>query len=173
MKERSSPREKQHSKVLAFLQTRYGIEHKDILILIKEKERQKKEQESHYVPVSLFAKTPLSSLELITRFLRDIKKLKFTEMEKILGRDQRVLSTTYRNAKKKFPSEIQITATKYYVPCHLLQNKQFSVLENIVLYLNQAYHLSNAEIAILLNKDPRTIWTVLDRIKKKGKEVNT
>jgi hypothetical protein len=92
-------------------------------------------------------------------------------MEKILGRDQRVLSTTYRNAKKKYADELKILPTKYYIPCHIIANKQWSVLENITLYLKQEYQLSNTEIAHLLNKDPRTIWTVLNRIKKKGKEV--
>ncbi len=173
MGKQSGHREKQHSKVLAFLQNAYGISHHDLLVLIKEKERQKIEQESHYIPLSLFAKTPLSSLEIITCFLRDIKKLKFSEMEKILGRDQRVLSTTYRNAKKKYPSEIKISSSTYYVPCHLLQNKQLSVLENIIFYMKAEYQLHNHEIAKLLNKDPRTIWTVLNRIKKKGKEVHT
>lgn len=166
-------KEKQLSKVLLFLQTVYGIEPSEIMHLVQEKERRKREVESYTVPVSLFAETPLSALEVITRYLHDIRKLKFSEMEKILGRDQRVLSTTYRNAKKKFPSELKSSSSNYYVPCYLLQNKRWSVLENIVLYLKQAYHLSNSEIATLLNKDPRTIWTVLDRIKKKGKEVHT
>lgn len=166
-------KEKQLSEVLLFLQTVYGIEPREIMRLIQEKEQHKREAESYTIPVSLFAETTLSALEVMTRYLHDIRKLKFSEMEKILGRDQRVLSTTYRNAKKKFPSEIKISSSKHYFPCHLLQNKQWSVLENIVHYLKQAYHLSNSEIATLLNKDPRTIWTVIDRIKKKGKEVRT
>jgi len=42
-----------------------------------------------------------------------------------------------------------------------------SVLENISLYLRSEYGLSNAQIAKLLRKDNRTIWTVIDRAERK------
>jgi hypothetical protein len=91
-------------------------------------------------------------------------------METILGRDQRVLSTTYRNAKKKNPEQLTITPTKYYLPCHIIANKKLSVLETIASYLKREYKLTNAAIAILLNKDQRTIWTVLNRARSKVKK---
>ena len=157
----------QRSELLRFLQKTYQITQEDLLILQKEKEKEKIEHQSHYIPVSIFAQSPLSSLEAITCFLRDIKNLKFADMEKILNRDQRVLSTTYRNAKKKHPSSIKTSKTRYYFPCHLISNKKLSVLENIVFYLKKEYKLSNSKIALELNKDPRTVWTVLNRIKQK------
>ena len=159
--------EKQLLEVLTLLQK---LESKEILKLIKKNEWQKKQQESSFIPVSLFSATPLSSLEAITVYLRDVKQLRFTEMEKLLNRNQIALSTTYRNARKKYPKIIRIKETKYFIPCSIFSNKKLSVLENIVFYLKHEYNLMNVQISQQLNKDQRTIWTVFDRAKKKVRE---
>jgi hypothetical protein len=167
MSQRRKNSEKRLAEVLRFLKKDYDLNPTEILHLIKDKEQQKKQAEALYIPVSLFTASKLSSLETIVRFLRDTKGLKFTEMARVLGRDQRALSTTYRNAKKKNPYSIKIQNTKFPIPCNIIANKELSVLEHIVFYLKHEYKLSNAAIATALNKDPRTIWTVLNRIRKK------
>ncbi len=52
------------------------------------------------------------------------------------------------------------------IPSSIFRDRSVSVLEAIVEYLkgrDMTYH----EIAILLNRDDRTIWTVYSRTKKK------
>lgn len=159
---------KQEEHLLELLTILKKLDPKDVLKLIKEKEKEQKQLESKVIPVSLFAATSLSSLEAITVYLRENKGLRFSEMEKILSRNQIMLSTTYRNAKKKYAKKIEISETKYSLPCSIFSNRKLSVLENIVLYLKKEYELSNKSIGLLLKKDPRTIWTVLSRAKKKG-----
>jgi hypothetical protein len=154
-------------EVLRFLQKEYNLEKKDLLVLSKEKEKQQKEETSHYISASYIASSKVSCLQAITCFLKDEKGLRFSLMEHILGRDQRSLSTTYRNAKKKNADKITTKKEKYFIPCHILRNKELSVLEHVTFYLKSQYNLSNVEIAIALEKDPRTIWTVLDRVKRK------
>lgn len=171
MKEDSKKQEKKLQEVLRFLENTYAVAPTEVLKLIRERERKKKEEESAYVPVSLFRAAQVSSLEAITLYLRDIKKLKFSEIGSLLGRNQIALSSTYRSAKKKHPASLRIEESEYSIPCAALKAKKLSVLETIVVYLKAAYRLPNNEIAKLLEKDPRTIWTVLHRAKKK--EVRT
>ena len=164
MKKRGKNEERALLAVLTLLQK---LEPKEILKLIKEKEKKEKVLQSNLIPVSLFSASSLSSLEAMTIYLRENKALKFSEMEKILFRNQIMLSTTYRNAKKKYTKDLQLPDSKYFLPCTIFANKKLSVLENIVFYMKQEYHLQNNQISKLLNKDPRTIWTVLYRIKEK------
>ncbi len=167
MREESKKQEKRLQEVLKFLENTYAVAPTEVLKLIREKERKKKEEESAYVPVSLFTAAQVSSLEAITLYLRDIKELKFSEIGSLLGRNQIALSSTYRSAKKKYPSVLRIEESDYKIPCTVLKTRTLSVLETIAVYLKDAYQLSNNEIAKLLGKDPRTIWTVLHRAKKK------
>ncbi len=159
---------KKLAEVLEFLKDEYDIAPSQVLRLIKEKKKQQREQGSQYIPVSLFTATPLSSLEAITVYLRETKRHTFVEMESLLGRNQIALATSYRNAKKKDAKQLILQTSKYQIPCSTLKNSELSVLETICFYLKKEYLLSNNEIAKLLNKDPRTIWTVLARAKKKG-----
>ena len=55
------------------------------------------------------------------------------------------------------------------VPTYILKDRSVSVLEASVEYLKNNEKLSFHEIALLINRDDRTIWTVYDRAKKKRK----
>lgn len=162
-------KEVQLRRILAFLRDHYHVAPSEILALIKEKKKEKV-ADNYAIPVCLFASVPLSSLEAITVYLRQEKGFKFSVMGKLLGRNQIVLSTTYRNAKKKYNQQFSVPESRYTIPCHILKNRGLSVLESIVSHLKTEYQLHNHEIAKLLNKDPRTIWTVLSRVKIKMKE---
>ena len=48
-----------------------------------------------------------------------------------------------------------------------MADRSFSTLESIVRYLKESCHLSLHEIAVILNRDDSTIWTVYDRAKRK------
>lgn len=53
------------------------------------------------------------------------------------------------------------------VPVAVLQDRDVSVLEAIAEYMHDERCLTFREIAILLNRDERTVWTVYSRAKKK------
>jgi len=53
------------------------------------------------------------------------------------------------------------------IPSHILTDRSVSVLEAIVKYLKEKKNLTYHEIAVLLNRDDRTIWTVYQRARKK------
>lgn len=49
------------------------------------------------------------------------------------------------------------------------ENPDLTPLEAIVLHLNEMGH-KHHEIALILNRDQRNIWTICDRAKKKVKK---
>jgi hypothetical protein len=55
------------------------------------------------------------------------------------------------------------------IPTLILRDRGISVLEAIVEYLKDEKKLSYHEIAVLLNRDDRTIWTCYKRAKSKRK----
>ncbi|MBI1969360.1 hypothetical protein HYS48_01585 [Candidatus Woesearchaeota archaeon] len=54
-----------------------------------------------------------------------------------------------------------------YIPTRIFQDRRLSVLEALVLHLKEKEGLNFHTIAVLLNRDDRTIWTVYHRAKKK------
>ena len=56
------------------------------------------------------------------------------------------------------------------IPSLVLRDRRISVLEAIVEYLKDEKKLTYHEIAVMLNRDDRTIWTCYNRAKsKRGK----
>ena len=53
------------------------------------------------------------------------------------------------------------------IPLRILQDRQVAVLEAIVEYLREEKGLTFHRIAVLLNRDDRTIWTAYSRVRKK------
>ena len=51
----------------------------------------------------------------------------------------------------------------------IFDDRRLGVLESLVFYLRDTLSLKNSEIAKLLNRDDRTIWTVYNRVNKKIK----
>lgn len=121
-----------------------------------------KEPDEISIPLSVF-KSQLSSLQLIVKYLREVLKLRFVEIAKLLNRDQRTIWCTYSNAKN---FSITVEESEFSIPISIFQSRKLSVLESIVYYLKNK-GLKNYKIAALLQKNPRTIWTVYSRALKK------
>ena len=122
------------------------------------------------VPISVFNNDYLSSLENIVKYLRENLLLSFKQIGSLTNRNQIALAVTYRNAKKKMESRFVVEEiSPYSIPVSILQDRNISVLENIVVYLKDTFGLTYHNIAVLLNRDDRTIWTVYQRAKKKKK----
>ena len=63
-----------------------------------------------------------------------------------------------------------IEYSKFYIPIFVFKDRSLSVLEAITEYLKEELHLRYCQIAALLNRDDRTIWTVYNRAKKKRRK---
>lgn len=55
------------------------------------------------------------------------------------------------------------------IPVAIFDDRRLGVLECLVRYLREKTKLRNSEIAKILNRDDRTIWTVYNRVKQKIK----
>ena len=58
-------------------------------------------------------------------------------------------------------------APSLMIPSFVFKDRRLKVLEVLVEYLKENHNLNYHEIAILLNRDDRTIWTVYQRALKK------
>ncbi|MFH2028209.1 MAG: hypothetical protein ABIJ08_03655 [Nanoarchaeota archaeon] len=56
------------------------------------------------------------------------------------------------------------------IPSTIFRDRKISVLEAVVEYLKDEKNLTYHEIAVLLNRDDRTVWTCYSRAKKKRKK---
>ena len=123
------------------------------------------EKEDIFIPLSIF-NNKLSSLEVISKYLFENQNLSLIEISKLLNRSNRNIWNAYNRSKKKFPDKL-VAKESILMPISVLRNLNFTLLENIVLFLKENIKLSYHEIAVLLQRDDRTIWTVYQRAKKK------
>lgn len=139
----------------------------DILTALKERQ----EKKNSTVPVSIFNNTKLSALEAICKYLKENKSLNYRQIAFFLNRNYDPIAITYRNAKRKMPSGFKVSEKpasldspySVEIPLNIFSNEKLSVLENITSYLKDTLKLTLHQIAVMLNRDDRTIWTVYYR----------
>ncbi|MBW2980815.1 hypothetical protein KY360_05355 [Candidatus Woesearchaeota archaeon] len=121
------------------------------------------------LPISIFDNKKLSALEAITKYLKENKELSFHQIGVILNRNERCIWTTNNNSKKKMKEGFVLKPSRFLIPADIFTNRKLSVLENLVKYMKESLELSLHEIAELLHRDDRTIWTVYSRATRKQK----
>ena len=151
-------------RLLGELERDYNIGKKEILDI----------SEEITVPIWLF-RNELSSFEIIVKYLIEEKRKDISNVAKLTNRSKQGVWQAYNNSKKKVPSRFKLKEDKeiksvYDFPVSIICNKKFSVLESIVKFLREKFQISYTNIANLLSRDPRTIWTVYSRVEKKLKE---
>ncbi|MDP4012727.1 MAG: hypothetical protein Q8R00_03935 [Candidatus Nanoarchaeia archaeon] len=110
------------------------------------------------IPVSIFSKE-LGALESICKYLKENLGFKNKKIASLIDRDSKSVWQAYNSSKNKLPIKFENLESNYLIPASILKNKKLGVLENIVAYLKDSYQLSYHEIALLLKRDERTIWT--------------
>ncbi|MBR9699941.1 hypothetical protein GOV09_05780 [Candidatus Woesearchaeota archaeon] len=142
-------------ELLEQLEKDYGISKKEILEI----------SEDILIPVSLYS-SGLSSLEIIVKYLKEGKQFSLSTIAKLTGRSKQGVWQSLSHARKKHPKAFVSDASPYDFPVSIISDKKHSVLESIVVHLKEAHSLSYAQIARLLNRDQRTVWTVYNKVKK-------
>jgi hypothetical protein len=126
------------------------------------------------IPLSIF-QNKLPPLETLVRYLKDILGLNFSYIAKILNRNETTIWTTYNNSVKKLDSiSVDMTASYkvMFSPLSIFSDRRLSVLESLCQYLFKN-NLSYQEISTIVNRNQKTVWTVVSRAKKKmAKEAN-
>ena len=153
------------AKFLKHLKEDYGLSSDEIIDIITKQTGKKISKDQ--IPVSIFENDKLSAFEAIVKYLKEDAGKKLRDIAVSLERTDGAIWTTYNNAKKKMGSRLKVVETKFSIPLLIIKNRKLSVLENIVKHLKEVYGLSYHEIAVMLNRNDRTIWTVYNRAKKK------
>ena len=130
-----------------------------------------KEDSVILIPLSVFLDRGVSVLEAVSEYLKDSKELSYHEIAVLLNRNDRTIWTCYNRAKKKNPGHVvKLAESKEHIPSSIFLDREVSVLEAIVEYLKDERGLSYHEMAVLLNRDDRTVWTCYNRAKKKRRK---
>ncbi len=123
---------------------------------------QNKKKKAIRVPVSVF-RSQLSPLQAFVKFLVEEERYSYAQIANLLGRDQRTIWNTYHTACIKKKERLEIEQSKYFVDLRIFSDRHLSFLEHLCMYLRERYSLRYRDIAALLGKDDRTIWTVCRR----------
>lgn len=166
-KKKPAANEKRLADTLSYLQKR-GLKPEDIVNLVH-KSLDFHAKEEVKVPLSVFNNEHLSSLETIVKYLRENLLLTYRQIGELTNRNKIALAVTYRNAKRKMKDKFADQISPYSIPVAILKDRKLSVLENISWYLKNTFGLTYHKVAVLLNRDDRTIWTVYQRALKKKK----
>lgn len=146
----------QQQKMLKFFKENKSLELKEVLLAL---------EKNISIPGSIFLKQ-LGCLECICKFLKEHHKLSNIEIAKLTNRSSKSIWQAISQARRKYPKNLIVKKDSIMIPIKILENKKLSILENIVYYLKNK-NLSYHEIAELLARDDRTIWTVYQKAIKK------
>jgi len=123
------------------------------------------------IPISIFKKQ-LGGLEAVVKYLKENLQLTYHEIAELLNRNERTIWTAYNKSKDKMPEKFETEKTDILVPLRIFSTEQ-TALEAVIAYLKEK-QLKNKQIAELLNRDERNIWTIYNlaksKIKKAGKQ---
>jgi hypothetical protein len=147
--------------LFSYINEREGLKQNEIFELIEKKEK----HQDISIPLCIF-NGKLSILESVVKYLKEDVNLKYCEIARLLKRNDRTIWSTYSNSKKKFPMYFKIKKCEYSVPVSIFGKENYSVFELIVYYLKDKMGLRYSQIALLLHRDQRTIWTVYNRKKR-------
>jgi DNA-directed RNA polymerase specialized sigma24 family protein len=129
-----------------------------------------KSAEGIKIPLGIFNQK-VSPAEALCKYLKENEEFKFSEIAEIINRDQRTVALNYRNAVKKKKEKMKIVKGELFISAKVFADRRLSVLESVVDHLKNK-GLKNSEIAEILNKDSKNIWTLHSRAKKKLAKLN-
>ena len=122
------------------------------------------------LPIDIFNNDFLSSLETVTKYMKEELNYRFRDIALLLNRSQKTVWDAYDGSRKKMDSRFSLDKDiRFLIPSFVFIDRSLSFLEALTEYLKDNLNLRYCQIASLLNRDPRTIWTVYQRAKDKRK----
>lgn len=122
------------------------------------------EKEGHSIPVAVL-NSGLHPLQAVVRFLKDSQKLEIKHIAVLLNRNVQTIWTSYRLAKGKKAS---FSEKGIRIPLDVLFKNKNSILESTVYYLHNIHGMRMTDIAVILGKSIKTVWTCNNRYMIKG-----
>ena len=119
------------------------------------------------IPLGIFNSRKLGVLEATVKYLKEEKGLSFKEMGLILSKDNRMLWSSYSQAKKKYPKKFSPKLFEQLVPVECFSGDELSCFESIIVHLKDEYGYSYSRLSKIFNRNYQTIWTTYNRAKNK------
>lgn len=139
------------------LAERHGIKLDEILSLAKDQV---------FFPNTIFTRK-LTCLESVVKHLKE-KGLSLRRIAELIGRDERNVWNIAKQAAKKHPKQFAPGDARFWIPASVIADTPLSALECVVVHLKDEFSLTYHEIAALMERDDRTIWTVVQRARRKN-----
>ncbi|MFH0978921.1 MAG: hypothetical protein V1837_06505 [Candidatus Woesearchaeota archaeon] len=119
------------------------------------------------IPVSVFSTKRLGALESLVKYLKEELEYSNAKISETLGKSQQAVWTSYNHTQAKRVGRLQARHSQYDIPLSQLKSAKRSILESVVLHLQEKHKLRITQIARLLNRDQRTVWATCKRGKAK------
>ena len=146
------------------MREKYNIDLGKLVEIAKEGEVEKKEIS---VPVEIF-RQGISPAEALCKYFKENLGLRFSQIADIINRNERTVWINYRDAMKKMKEKIKLRRKALIsVSAEIFADRRLSILEALVSYFKKN-GLRNSEIAEIIGKDQRNIWTLYSRALKKS-----
>ncbi|MFH1327209.1 MAG: hypothetical protein ABIH59_03730 [archaeon] len=139
------------------IKEKYKTTRKEIIELIEIKETT--------IPINIFS-SKLGALEALTKYLKENLSMNYKEIALLTNRNERTIWTSYKKAFIKMPEKIKIKEITIKIPIKIFKNKKLTIFESVIIYLREK-QIKYSEIAKILNRDPRNIYTIFSRATKK------
>jgi len=123
-------------------------------------------KEEQMIPLSIFS-YKLHPLESLSKYLKEVEKLSYQKIALLLDRNDKSVWAAYQRSKKKMRAKFIFGKEMYNIPISIFADHNFSLLENVVIYLFKIHQLTNPQIAKLLKKSPNSIAVLKKRALEK------
>jgi len=141
------------------LKERYGIGLDEIASMLKKSKQKEEMGEEMTVPVSIFKNKDVGPAATLVKYMKENRNMRLSKIARMLNRDDRTIWHEYRLSsgirgleEKEGPN----------IPIEIFKERKFSILESLIFYLRENGR-SNIEIANMLGRDPRNIYTIYSR----------
>jgi hypothetical protein len=115
-----------------------------------------------YLPVTIF-QGELTPFQAIIKYLKEQLDLSNKKISRLLDRDIKAIWAASQLGENK---PLVFKEAQIKIPLSIFKDQELSSLEALVRFLKNL-DMTYAEIARLLNRDQRTVWTVYSRAKNK------
>ena len=133
-------------------------------VIRRESELSRDSSTNIHIPSCIFSRE-LSSYETIVKFLKEAYSLSIQEIAKLLFKKKQSVWRAYTEACKTHPQSLSVTNLFFPIPISIFSQDK-TTLECLVVFLKDEYKLSYSEVASLIMRDDRTVWTVYQKAKR-------
>jgi hypothetical protein len=120
------------------------------------------------IPASVFA-SDLSPLETVVKYLRENLNLSTNSVAERINRSEKTVWQAYHSSQKKKSDKFEIKGISLSIPVSRFSIRKLSILESVVSFLISEHNMKYSQVADLIKRDDRTIWTVHHRAEQKLK----